>query len=151
MSLVKRTLAAYFMNEDVVGLEKNLDLPEYTHADDEILYYRNEAGRVIGWVNDYDEAIMFKAYSADMTEAELTTIIYDITKKNFGEDGTSIRNGFRRIYQLVFKTDRGPRLPVFVALLGPLAFLDLLNMRMKNPFDLPGQLNSQTYYDFNVQ
>lgn len=151
MSNLKNILAAYFMNEDSVGLDRNLDLPEKVHAEDEILYYRDEVTRIIGWVNDYQEALILESVNKGFNETELTTIIYDITKKNFGEDGASIRNGFRRIYQLVFKTDKGPRLPVFIMLLGPQAFLDLLNMRMKNPFDLPGNLSDGIYYDFTVQ
>lgn len=152
MSSDVNTLAAYFLNEDSDSLERNLDLPEHVHADDEILFYRNVATKVLGWFEDYRYACLFRFYNKEPTEPEMTAFIYDITKNNFGEDGAAVRNGFRRLYQLLFKSDKGPRLPIFIMLLGPQVFLNLLDTRIKNPFDFPEKvLSSQGLYEFTVQ
>jgi len=120
-----KTLAAYYYFQD----NKHLDVNE--EIDGDIEFYRSEAEKVILWINDVMNI------NPSINEEGLTFEIYEITKKYFGVDGKAIRHGFQRIYQLLFETVTGPRLPVFIYIFGVKEFQNLLQTKASNPFSFP--------------
>ena len=80
-----------------------------------------------------DEKIVLAAlYSAienvDLTsdefEAELTSVIYEVGKSNYSPE--SLRDFFQMIYEVIMGQTSGPRLPIFVMLVGIDKFLSIL-------------------------
>lgn len=120
-----RQLAAYYYFQD----NKHLDVNEEINGD--IEYYHSESQKIYNWYID------FLLLSPNLSEEDLTFRVYEITKKYFGEDGKSIRHGFQRIYQLLFETVTGPRLPVFIYIFGINEFKALMESKIRNPFVFP--------------
>lgn len=64
-------------------------------------------------------------------EESITSIVYDIGKQFFGEEKDSLRNYFKMVYEVIMGQTSGPRLPVFIMMLGINEFARLLKEKIK--------------------
>ena len=62
-------------------------------------------------------------------EISLTSVIYEVGKQHYGKD--RLREFFQMVYEVVMGQSSGPRLPVFVMLLGVDEFLSILKEKIK--------------------
>ena len=88
-----------------------------------------------------DESLRFAAalqylldnINNDMSEPEITIVVYDAAKLF---DRENVRAFFKRVYNLISRSDNGPRLPTFINLMGPQEFVIMMISRMNDPFNL---------------
>lgn len=66
----------------------------------------------------------------DQTETEVATIVYDAARVY---DENNIRGFFRRVYNILFSSNDGPRLPTFIVIFGVDEFLYLIERKILNP------------------
>ena len=64
-------------------------------------------------------------------EESITSVIYEVGKQYYGEEKNSLREFFKMIYEVVMGQSSGPRLPVFVMLLGIEKFLIILKEKLR--------------------
>ena len=62
-------------------------------------------------------------------ETNLTSVIYEVGKQHYGKE--QLREFFQMVYEVVMGQSSGPRLPVFVMLLGIDKFLSVLKEKAK--------------------
>lgn len=80
---------------------------------------------------EHEAFVEFIQDDCDETEIEpgLTSVIYEVGKHHYGEKG--LRDFFQMIYEVIMGQSSGPRLPVFVMLLGIDEFLAILKEKIK--------------------
>lgn len=127
LSTSERALAAFLFLQDYRDADENTPLAN----DVETLYLR-EAQRLVHFYN----LLMNKRYLKDVDESELTLEFYEISKTAFGSDKNDLKRGFKKLYQVLFQTDTGPRLPVFIKIYGFDEFVSLLYNRLDDPFKI---------------
>lgn len=65
----------------------------------------------------------------ELSENEIQTIVYDAAREY---DPNDIRGFFKRIYQLLFSSNDGPRMPAFIVIYGVNNFIKLLGNRTQS-------------------
>ena len=112
-------LAVKFLLLDQSDPEIDYNSDEYSHTSE--AFYNEEAIKtlrgIVYLVNNLNE---------ELTENEVQTIVYDAAREYNPAD---IRGFFRRIYQLLFSTSDGPRMPTFIVIYGINNFIKLLGKR----------------------
>lgn len=66
-----------------------------------------------------------------MLEVAITSLVYEVGKEHFGVEKDSLRNYFKCVYEVVMGQTSGPRLPVFIMMLGIDEFLKILKEKIK--------------------
>lgn len=84
--------------------------------------YRDEVER-FGKAVDYLESKLTTIYTSQDVEKEIGVHLYDAARI-FDEE--NLRLFFQRLYQILFNSHNGPRLPTFIEIYGIVEFLDLL-------------------------
>lgn len=126
-SMSDRALAAFLFLQDYRDADENTPLG----ADLETLYLA-EAQKLVTFYN----ILMSRQDLKDVDEETLTFEFYEISKAAFGSDKNDLKRGFKKLYQLLFQTDTGPRLPVFIKIYGFDEFVSLLYNRLDDPLKL---------------
>lgn len=79
--------------------------------------------------NDLSERLILLDSNGIMCEKNIELEVYEVAKTHYG----NVRNFFLRMYQILFSSNNGPRLPTFIYLLGWKEFLKILSERIDNP------------------
>ena len=81
-------------------------------------------------VNSKEQLEAFGGEQAILSEA-ITSVVYEVGKNFYGEEKNSLREFFQMVYEVVMGQSNGPRLPMFVMLLGVDKFLAILKDRIR--------------------
>lgn len=65
-------------------------------------------------------------------EEAITNAVYNVGKMYYGEEKDSLRNFFRMVYEVILGQTSGPRLPVFIMLLGIDKFVSIIEEKTKD-------------------
>ncbi len=116
-----REVAAYlFLTENAEDVNAML-------SEEDVAAYITRASNLIACCNAINAM-------EEGSEKEMEAQIYEIGKKYYGTDKKILRNFFKDLYMLLFVKTDGPRLGVFVSLLGLENFKTRLNGRLQTPF-----------------
>lgn len=92
--------------------------------------YEQEIENFLNGIKFLEEEIK-KLQDNEITETKITEIVYNAAKVY---DETNIKYFFTRIYQVMFNSNTGPRIPTFILLYGINNFFDKLNRSIYKPF-----------------
>ena len=127
-----KSVSAYLLLMDNNTIEDNsqvinYNLDEYVQRAENLLkaYYRLYN---IYW-DTYNDT-----FNECFNEQGAQTLMYDIGKEIYPEN--KLRDFFKDIYLLLFRTETGPRLGTFISLYGIENFLELFKQKITDPFDL---------------
>lgn len=116
-------LAAHFLICDQNELFTDYNDIEYVGQPEE--YYISESLKVMSAINYLSNNLQ-----EDLCETEIASIVYDAARIY---DPNDIKGFFRRLYQLLFYSNMGPRMPTFIKIYGVTNFFELLQKKLNNP------------------
>ena len=103
-------------------------LTYFTEVIEPELAYIIPQGNDLEAINSLTELI--QDWSDNWDLERLTTEVYNIGNRLYTDNDLPLRNFFRIVYQVLLGQESGPRLPVFIHMLGRDRFLGLVNERI---------------------
>jgi lysyl-tRNA synthetase class I len=122
---VVHTVAAYLYVTDN-DVDPNTDL-----SMDQLNHRLEEASHVVAGAK---ELIRLMPSLESKNSEEIQYEFYEVAKRFGGESGSEIRGFFKRLYQICFHKESGPRWGQFVDMLGPIEYARFLERKLQDPF-----------------
>lgn len=120
-------LAAHllFMDQSDPNIDYNDESLNFQYSES---YYIDESIKLVKAIN----FILFANIHEHSTEQEIAVVVYDAARVY---DKNNIRGFFKRLYQLLFHSDNGPRMPTFIKIYGWENFRALIAKKLNTPLE----------------
>ncbi len=122
-------IAAYFFYIWDTDQDQNRELNR-----EEVSWYLDTANKFMGGVSDL---LMNLSFLREDSEEEIQYYLYEVGKKWFGIK-KELLLWFKCLYSIFFGYSDGPRIGTFIHIFGIEPFLNKLEIRVNNPFELKG-------------